>query len=163
MRVFFSIVLVATFFIACNENKSNNVSNGETDSTEIIEESPDLLDTTGGKGVFFVNLKDSDEVVSPLNIYMGVNGMEVEKAGEVHSLMGHHHLIIDGSHTPLGETVPADDMHIHFGQGQTETDQELTPGYHTLTLQFANGIHASYGAKWSKTITVLVKNSGKSK
>ena len=49
-----------------------------------------------------------------------------------------------------------DRTHIHFGGGQTEADVELTPGEHTLTLQFANGMHQSYGADWSKTITVTV-------
>jgi hypothetical protein len=40
---------------------------------------------------------------------------------------------------------------------QTETDVTLTPGKHTLTLQFADFAHKSYGEKWSQTIEVEVK------
>ena len=53
--------------------------------------------------------------------------------------------------------VPADATHLHFGKGQTETMLKLTPGKHTLTLQFADGAHQSYGPDLSSTITVEVK------
>ena len=53
--------------------------------------------------------------------------------------------------------APKDATHIHFGKGQTVDTLALTPGTHTLTLQFANGVHESYGKDWSKTITVEVE------
>ncbi|MES2857375.1 MAG: DUF4399 domain-containing protein, partial [Bdellovibrionota bacterium] len=56
-----------------------------------------------------------------------------------------------------GEVVPADDRHIHFGLGQTETTVKLPKGKHTLTLQFADGNHASYGEMMSQTISITVK------
>ncbi|MCA9543181.1 MAG: DUF4399 domain-containing protein, partial [Myxococcales bacterium] len=68
-----------------------------------------------------------------------------------------HHIIIDGEGVAQGQVVPKDDKHIHFGGGQTETELELTPGKHTLTMQFADGAHMSYGPKMSQTITVEVK------
>jgi len=46
---------------------------------------------------------------------------------------------------------------MHFGKGQTETDLTLVPGKYTLTLQFANGAHQSYGEPMSKKIEVTVK------
>ncbi len=107
-------------------------------------------------GVYFVNLTDGQEVSSSVLVEMGVNGMEIEPAGEVSKGVGHHHIIIDGGFLPTGETIPADKTHIHYGKGQTEATIELTPGEHTLTLQFANGLHQSYGEQWSKTITVNV-------
>jgi hypothetical protein len=109
-----------------------------------------------GAHVFFANLNDGDTVTSPVFIQFGIEGMEVKPAGEIVKGTGHHHIIIDGAFDPLGEVVPADDTHIHFGGGQTETEQELTPGEHTLTMQFANGIHQSYGEQMSATITVYV-------
>jgi hypothetical protein len=109
------------------------------------------------EGVSFVNLKDGDAVSSPLKVEFGVSGMTVQPAGELVEGTGHHHLIIDGEPTPEGTVVPADDTHIHFGKGQTETEIELAPGTHTLTLQFANGSHQSYGPNWSTTIKVMVK------
>lgn len=109
-------------------------------------------------GVYFVNLTDGQEVSSTVVIEMGVSGMEIEPAGEVNKGKGHHHIIIDGGFMKTGETIPADATHIHYGKGQTEATIELTPGTHTLTLQFANGLHQSYGEAWSKTITVNVKD-----
>ena len=42
-------------------------------------------------------------------------------------------------------------------QGQTEGQVELSPGKHTLTLQFANALHKSYGPGYAKSIEVMVK------
>jgi len=86
-----------------------------------------------------------------------VNGMQVRKAGPVVEGTGHFHLIIDNGYTPKGRIVPKDATHKHFGKGQTETELKLAPGEHTLTLQFANGQHTSYGREWSKTIHLTVK------
>jgi len=108
-------------------------------------------------GVYFVNLKDKDKVKSPVIIQMSVMGMEVEPAGKIVEGKGHHHLIIDGSYITKGMMVPEDSTHLHFGKGQTVDTLALTPGTHTLTLQFANGMHESYGKDWSKTITVEVE------
>lgn len=70
---------------------------------------------------------------------------------------GHHHLLIDGKPLPKGEVIPATDHSLHFGKGQTETDVTLPPGQHTLTLQFGDGAHRSYGPDVSQTITINVK------
>ena len=83
--------------------------------------------------------------------------MEIENAGPITELKGHHHIIIDGAALDEGQGVPLDETNLHFGKGQTEAEIKLAPGYHTLTLQFANGVHASYGPRWSRTITVKVK------
>jgi hypothetical protein len=58
---------------------------------------------------------------------------------------------------PENEVIPTDATHMHFGKGQTECDLRLSPGKHTLTLQFANGAHLSYGPKFSKTISITVE------
>ncbi|MFY0594506.1 DUF4399 domain-containing protein [Roseivirga sp.] len=109
------------------------------------------------EGVSFENLEDGQEVNSPFLVKMGISGMEVQPAGEVVKGTGHHHMIIDGGFIKTGDPVPANSTHIHYGKGQLEAELELAPGKHTLTLQFANGIHQSYGEAWSKTITITVK------
>ena len=53
--------------------------------------------------------------------------------------------------------VPADSTSIHYGKGQIETELTLSPGKHTLTMQFADGFHQSYGEEWSATIEVIVQ------
>lgn len=110
------------------------------------------------KGVYFPSLNDGDTVTSPFTVEMGVKGMQVEPAGKVNEGFGHHHLIIDGTFVQPGIMVPADATHIHYGGGQTVTeDIILSPGVHTLTLQFADGVHASYGEEMSKTIQITVE------
>ena len=106
--------------------------------------------------VSFENLKDGQKVNSPFKVKMLVHGMKVKPAGELVAGTGHHHLIINGGPVPMGTVVKKDDTHIHFGAGQTETTLELPKGNHTLTLQFADGAHRSYGPELSKTISIEV-------
>jgi len=117
----------------------------------------ELLAVPEGAKVFFANLEDGATVSSPVKIEFGVEGMEVEPAGELNAGKGHHHIIIDGSALEQGTVVPADEKNIHYGKGQTETEIELSAGEHTLTMQFADGYHQSYGPQMSATITVTVE------
>ncbi len=107
--------------------------------------------------VFFVAPKDGATVKSPFKVKFGLEGMNVAKAGAPVPGTGHHHLIVDGQPIGKGTVVPKDDTHLHFGAGQTETTLTLPKGKHTLTLQFADGTHASYGEAMSSTITVDVR------
>lgn len=131
--------LLIPFLFSCNEANNKQAGNSPP-----------------ANGVYFVNLKNGDTVKSPVIIEMGVNGMSVEPAGTVHEGKGHHHLIIDGDYIDKGAVVPSDVTHLHFGKGQTIDTLSLSPGSHTLTLQFADGAHRSYGKDWSSTIKVTV-------
>ena len=142
----FFIGLIA---ISCHQNTSSETEQSET--TETIEK-PTVPD-----GVYFVFPKNGETVNNPVSVGFGVNGMEVEPAGQVNKGMGHHHIIIDGQYVESGITVPTDSTHIHFGKGQKETQLELTPGKHTLTMQFADGVHKSFGEEWSNTIEITVE------
>ena len=92
--------------------------------------------------VYFVNLSDGDTVKSPVKVVFGLSGMGVAPAGIEKENTGHHHVFID--RPPLGEgedgadeldaNIPADENHVHFGGGQTETTLDLAPGEHTLQL-----------------------------
>lgn len=108
-------------------------------------------------GVSFVQPADGATVSNPVHVVFGVDGMTIAPAGTMTDGTGHHHLLVDGTPLPKGEVVPANDKSLHFGKGQTETDLTLPPGNHTLTLQFGDGAHRSYGPEMSKTITVHVK------
>ncbi|MBC8514657.1 PD40 domain-containing protein [bacterium] len=108
------------------------------------------------EGVIFLNDLEGGAFHSPISVEMGVVGKEVMPAGEGEEGTGHHHLIIDGAFVPEGETVLSDDSHIHFGDGSSDTTLELEPGEHTLTLQFADSTHISYGEAWSTTVTLEV-------
>ena len=133
-----TVFIFALFFSSCLSDKKDN-------------------STKKNASVFFQNLNDGDTVNSPFTVEMGVKGMEVEPAGEFKKGFGHHHIIVNCTHIDEETTIPADDKHIHYGAGQTETELELEAGNYCLTLQFADGVHKSYGEELSKTINIVVK------
>lgn len=112
---------------------------------------------TEGAKVMFVEPADGATVKSPVKVVMGVEGMTIQPAGELKEGTGHHHILVDTEPVAFGTAVPADEKHIHFGKGQTETELELAPGEHTLMLQLADGVHRSYGEQMSASIKVTVE------
>jgi hypothetical protein len=118
---------------------------------------PNVQGTIMMPKVFFVEPKDGATVKTDVTLKFGIEGMKVSKAGDMTPGTGHHHLVIDGKPIEKGELVPTDDQHRHFGLGQTEAKITLPKGEHTLTLQFADGSHLSYGPALSQTIKVTVK------
>ncbi len=124
---------------------------------------PPAVTPPAGAKVFFIEPVEGAEVKGPLvdgkvavAIKMGVENVAVKEAGQQIQGTGHHHLVIDGEHIPLGSVVPKDDTHVHYGKGQTETSVMLAPGEHSLTLQFADGAHLSYGPQLSAAIRIKV-------
>jgi len=112
-----------------------------------------------GAKVSFKNLKDGQTVTSPVKVEMTATKIAVDSASKgVKPASGHFHLLIDaGDSTATGVVVPKDSTHLHFGNAQKEVTVPLTPGKHRLALQFADGIHRSYGNKLAAAITVTVK------
>ncbi len=111
------------------------------------------------KKVFFVAPKDGATVHGKFAVKFGLAGMEIKPAGTPldDKKSGHHHLIIDGAAIPAGQVVPKDEKNLHFGKGEVETFLTLPPGNHTLTMQFADSAHISFGPELSATIHVKVK------
>lgn len=113
--------------------------------------------------VFFVGLKDGDVVPPKLHLKFGAEHIKVRNAGEdiFDRNSGHYHILVDQGAIDKGGIVPFDETHIHYGKGQTEGDLTLAPGPHTLTLQFADGAHSSYGQQLSSTVHILVDANAK--
>ena len=109
--------------------------------------------------VYFISPKNNETVSKTFKVKFAQKGLLVKPAGEdmTNKKAGHFHVIVDGTFIPEGTVVPANETHIHYGKAQMETDLTLTPGKHTLTLQFADGSHISSGEKLSQTITVNVR------
>ena len=129
--------------------------NHTVDSSKGITPLPEV---PAGAKIYFKNLKDGETVKSPFKVEMGMDGLKVDTAGAIVSGSGHHHLLIDaGDSIPAGTVVPKDSTHLHFGKAQTSTELKLPAGVHVLTLQFADGIHRSYGSRLATTIKVTVK------
>jgi hypothetical protein len=116
-----------------------------------------------GAKVSFVDLKDGASIEGPaadgkvkVLVKMAAENILVKPAGQIEAGSGHHHLLIDTESSPKGVVVGQDPQHLHFGKGQTEAEVELTPGEHSLELQFADGIHRAYGPELSSKIKVTV-------
>jgi len=125
------------------------------DSTVAIAPVPEI---PAGAKVFFVNLKNGQKIKSPFKVKMGQSGIALDSAGVLKPASGHHHILIDaGDSLAMGTVVPKDSTHLHFGNAQKEAELKLTPGEHKLTLQYADGIHRSYGGKLSSSVTVTVQ------
>ena len=123
-----------------------------------LKAEPAADNAAGQPGVSFANARDGSTIKNGLELAFVVRGKTVNPAGDAvdDTSKGHHHLIIDGKAIDATKPVPADATHIHFGKGQVRHVLNVAPGQHTLTLQFADGAHRSYGPDWSKTITVTV-------
>lgn len=107
-------------------------------------------------GVYILEPAEGATVSSPFKVRFGVIGMRVEPAGPVKEKSGHHHILIDRV-VAKGEVIPVSPTAIHYGKGDIETTLTLKPGRYKLTLQFADGLHRSYGPDWAHTIEVTVK------
>ena len=119
-----------------------------------------------GTKVYFVNLKDGATVKSPVKVVFGLSGMGVAPAGIDKAKTGHHHLFINRPELGKGEdgadefdaNIPADEKHVHFGGGQTETTVELAPGKHTLQLVLGDKDHIPHNPPVvSDVITITVE------
>ena len=150
-------------FVACGGGQKEAGEHADHDAAEhehATEETSgvaEMIAAPEGANVFFKNLEDGAVVSSPVKVEMGVEGITIKPAGELEEGTGHHHIIINEGPTPYGTVVGADATHIHFGLGQEEAELELEPGEYTITLQFADGFHRSYGDAMSKTITITVQ------
>ncbi|RIA56920.1 DUF4399 domain-containing protein [Dichotomicrobium thermohalophilum] len=97
-----------------------------------------------GAEVYIVEPEDGAQVKSPVTVVFGLKGMGVAPAGVDKEGTGHHHLIVDAPLPPMNEGIPADENHIHFGGGQTETTVELEPGEHTLQMILGDKNHVPH-------------------
>jgi hypothetical protein len=112
--------------------------------------------------VYFVQPSDGGYVTLKPTIRFGLIGMGIAPAGVDKANTGHHHLIVDAALPPVGEPIPTDFNHLHFGAGQTEAQITLTPGRHTLQLLLGDASHVPHDPPvFSKPITVIASESGR--
>src|SRR4051812_35311841 len=111
---------------------------------------------------FFIEPKNGATVTSPVHMKFGSEGIEISPvpAGDVKTTrpgVGHYHVGIGVSCLATGKTiVKGTPSWIHFGDGKSEIDMQLTPGKHKLALQIGDDLHNTI-AGTCQTITVNVK------
>lgn len=113
---------------------------------------------TGGEGdqsVAFSGISDGDEVSSPVQVAFESESFQIEPAGDgtVEEGSGHMHVMVDTPCVTAGEVIPSDDTHIHYGDGSTSTELDLTSGEHTLCLQAGDAAHTALDLTDEITVT----------
>jgi len=169
-RIFIAAGLLLGMIACNNSSQSSTTTSTDTAATKADSSHETMHHDTAtanitplpavpaGAKVYFANLKEGMLMKSPFKVEFGVSGIKLDTAGPIVAGSGHHHLLIDAEDSlPAGTVVPKDDKHLHFGKAQKETEVTLPPGKHKLTLQYADGIHRSYGAQLAKTISITVK------
>jgi len=163
------LVLSTTFLIlaACGQKPAEEPAAAEpqtgAESAAASEAAPEPATTprtasAAGASVFFITPADGATVTNPVKIEFGARGMAVVKAGDEQPESGHHHLLIDTGLPDLDSPIPADEHHMHFGDGSTSTEITLSPGQHTLQLLFGDYQHIPHNpALCSDVITITVE------
>jgi hypothetical protein len=112
--------------------------------------------------VFFIEPKANATVTSPVHMKFGSEGIEISAVppGDVTKTrpgVGHYHVGIGVSCLPAGKTiVKGTPSWVHFGDGKSEIDMQLTPGKHRLALQLGDDLHNTIRGT-CQMITVNVK------
>lgn len=138
------------FFIALAALLLVLISNAGTTAGDSA--SPDTVN------VFFQEPANNATVSSRFTVVMRADGLTVEPSGEVREGAGHFHIMVDEDFIEPGEIIPNDETHLHFGDGSSSATIELSPGTHTLRLQFADGAHmALEGEQYRDEIIITVE------
>ena len=118
----------------------------------------ELSKGSSAAAVYFISPANNDIVSDEVIVKFGLQNFGVSPAGLNVNGTGHHHLIIDDDLPKMGQPIPADKNHVHFGKGQTEVKLELEPGLHTLQLLLGDYRHIPHNPPiYSNKIQIVVK------
>jgi Domain of unknown function (DUF4399) len=116
----------------------------------------------GKAKVMFIEPKNGAIVSSPVHMKFGAEGIEIAAVppGDVTKTrpgVGHYHIGVGVNCLPSGKTiVKGTPSWVHFGDGKSEIDMQLTPGRHKLALQLGDDLHNTIPGTCQQ-ITVTVK------
>jgi hypothetical protein len=154
------IVSLAALIAGCSEEPAEQSSTSPETAALQVESAkgPARSESAENAAVYFVSPVDGDTLSNPVTIEFGISGMDVVRAGVEQPNSGHHHLLIDTELPDLSLPIPADQNHIHFGDGSTSTEITLPPGQHTLQMLLGDHLHFPHNPPLSSaTITITVE------
>jgi hypothetical protein len=165
MKPYLLIIALPMVFAACTDKPADEALEAAQPATTAPAEAvpapaPAIARTASVEGaeVFFIAPADGATVSNPISIEFGIAGMDVVKAGNNQPNSGHHHLLIDTGLPDLGLPIPADEHHVHFGDGSTSTEISLPPGEHTLQMLLGDHMHIPHNPPLtSAQITIMVE------
>ena len=164
MKPHLLIIALPMVFAACTDKPADEAVESAQPTTAAAAAAPAAAPAIArtasveGAEVFFITPADGATVGNPISIEFGIAGMDVVKAGNDQSNSGHHHLLIDTDLPDLGLPIPADEHHVHFGDGSTNTQISLPPGEHTLQMLLGDHRHIPHNPPLtSAQITITVE------
>ena len=102
--------------------------------------------------------QDGAVVPATFEVVFGLRNYGIAPAGVKLSNTGHFHILIDREPPAIGEVIPADTFHRHYGAGQIETQLTLSPGKHTLRVVLGDADHRVISRELiSAPITITVR------
>ena len=154
-----SLITLIACLAACSEKPAAPQSSPEPAAPAAA--APEALPRSASKegaSVFFISPADGETLTNPVRVEFGIEGMDVVRAGENQPHSGHHHLLIDTGLPAMDLPIPADDHHVHFGDGSTSTEITLPPGEHSLQMLLGDYLHIPHDPPLaSEVITITVE------
>ena len=163
MTIRLSLLALLISMAACGEKPAQETVQTTPMATAAeapATEPPQIPRTASSEGasVFFITPADGATVTNPISIEFGIAGMDVVKAGNNQPNSGHHHLLIDTGLPDLGLPIPANEQHVHFGDGSVSTQISLPPGEHKLQMLLGDHLHIPHNPPiTSAQITITVE------
>lgn len=159
LRLLIMVLLIS--MAACGEKPAEETVQTEQLVAEVTATEPSEIPRSAsneGASVFFITPADGATVTNPISIEFGIAGMDVVKAGDKQPNSGHHHLLIDTGLPDLGLPIPANEHHVHFGDGSVSTQISLPPGEHKLQMLLGDHLHIPHNPPLtSAQITITVE------
>jgi len=153
-----ALLLAFVLVGGCGPDSSQEESVAAANVTDEGDAAPGRSASPEGAAVRFITPQDGATVSSPVRVEFEITGMGLVPAGNNEANSGHHHLVIDTGLPDMNLPVPADDRHVHFGDGSSSTELTLPPGEHTLQLLFADYLHIPHEPPvYSDQITITVE------
>jgi hypothetical protein len=91
--------------------------------------------------IYFRAPADGATVPTTFPVAFGLRNYGVAPATVNLANTGHFHILINVDAPPVGQLIPADSLHRHYGAGQIETTLTLAPGAYTLRVVLGDFEH----------------------
>ena len=152
-----SYFLSLFILLGCTQETANESNSSSSSEAQPVAMDLSIREAPAEAYVCFIAPLDGETLSNPVKIVFGLSGLGIAPALIDAPNTGHHHLLIDASLENYELPIPADENHVHFGLGQSETTIELSPGEHNLQLVVGDLLHRPHNPPiMSDIITIEV-------